>query len=58
MLNRAMEVGLRQQLAVYDAVYITLAQKTGYPLISTDQLQQKAAINEGVVLKPITDFQP
>jgi predicted nucleic acid-binding protein len=45
ILNSALEIGLRQQLAVYDSAYIALA-------------QIRAAIAEGVTVPPITNFTP
>lgn len=56
LMPRALEIGLKYQLAVYDSVYIALASKLQHPLITIDQRQAKAAQAEGVTLKPITDF--
>lgn len=56
LLPRALEIGLRHQLAVYDSVYIALAEQMTYPLITDDKRQAKAAQAEGVSLKAITDF--
>lgn len=58
LLPRALELGLKHQLAVYDTVYIALAEKLTYPLITDDKKQAKAASAEGVTLKIITDFVP
>lgn len=58
LLPRALEIGLKHQLAVYDSVYIALAEKLEHPLITDDEKQANAAIAEGVRLKPITDFAP
>lgn len=57
-LSRALSIGLTHQLAVYDSAYIALASRSHYPLITIDQPQSRAAVNEGVTLKPITDFHP
>lgn len=58
LLPRALEIGVKHQLAIYDSVYIALAEKMGHPLITDDGKQAKAADAEGVILKPITDFKP
>lgn len=58
LLPRALEIGLKHQLAVYDAVYIALAEQLEHPLITDDNRQAKAAQATGVTLKPITDFAP
>lgn len=57
-LQSALEIGLRQGLAVYDSVYIALARALNCPLITDDEKQAKAASSEGVRVKPITDFVP
>lgn len=56
LLVRALEIGLKHQLAVYDSVYIALAESLSLPLITTDAKQAAAAQVEGVTLKPIADF--
>jgi predicted nucleic acid-binding protein len=56
LLKRGLQIGLAHQLAVYDAVYIALAERLGYPLITTDARQSAAAQALGVTLKPVTDF--
>ena len=56
LFTDALRIGLRHQLAVYDSVYIALAQRLNIPLISIDQRQINAALQEKVTLKPITDF--
>jgi predicted nucleic acid-binding protein len=56
LLRPSIRIGLQQQLAVYDAVYIALAVEKDCPLISVDQAQVRAAALEGVILKPVTDF--
>jgi len=47
---------LKHQLAIYDSIYIALAEKLNYPLITVDQKQAKASQAEGVTLKNIADF--
>ena len=56
LLPRALQIGLAHQLPIYDSVYIALAEKYNYPLISADAKQTAAAKTVGVTLKPITDF--
>jgi predicted nucleic acid-binding protein len=56
LLNIALDIGLKHQLAVYDSVYIVLAKRSNYPLITIDQPQQRAASSEGVTITPITLF--
>jgi predicted nucleic acid-binding protein len=57
-LPRALEIGVTHGLAVYDTLYIALAEVTGYPLITADNKQAKVAQAVGVSLKPLTDFPP
>lgn len=56
LMPRALEIGVKHQLAIYDSIYIALAEKLNYPLITVDQKQSKAAQAEGVILKDIADF--
>jgi predicted nucleic acid-binding protein len=58
LLPRALQVGLAHNLAVYDALYITMAEDLDCSLITVDDRQAKAAAAIGVALKPITDFGP
>ena len=57
-LPRALEIGIAHGLAIYDSVYIALAENLACPLITVDQRQSSAASTIGVTLKPITDFAP
>jgi predicted nucleic acid-binding protein len=43
LLPRALQIGLAHQLAVYDSVYIALAEKLKLPLITVDARQSNAA---------------
>ncbi len=52
LLDHTLEIALNNQLAVYDSSYIALQLSA----ISIDQSQSRAAIVEGVALKPVTDF--
>lgn len=56
LMHRALEIGLKHQLAIYDSIYIALAENLSYPLITVDQRQSKAAQGEGITLKDIEDF--
>jgi len=38
---RALQIGLAHQLAVYDSIYIALAEKYNYPLITADTRQRR-----------------
>jgi predicted nucleic acid-binding protein len=56
LLTRGLQIGLAHQLALYDSVYLALAEKLRYPLITVDERQAKAAAALGLILKSITDF--
>jgi predicted nucleic acid-binding protein len=43
VLKRSLQIGLMHQLAVYDSIYIALAETLSLPLITDDQRQAKAA---------------
>lgn len=58
LLSQALSIGLEHELAVYDAIYIALAQSFTLPLITVDARQTAAAQKVGVLLKPITEFLP
>jgi len=58
LYTRALQIGLANQLAVYDSVYIALAERLACPLITVDAPQIRAATAEAVTIKPITDFAP
>lgn len=58
LLKRSLQIGLKHQLAIYDSVYIALAEQLSYPLITVDDRQERAARAEGVTVKAITDFTP
>ncbi len=55
-LVRALQIGLEQKLAIYDSIYVALAEKYNYPLITVDARQEVAARTIGITIKPITDF--
>jgi predicted nucleic acid-binding protein len=54
--TRALTIGLDHQLAVYDSIYIALAEKNQCSLIAMDGPQQRVAVALGIQLRPITDF--
>ncbi len=58
VLNRALEIGVQHQLAVYDSAYIALAERLDYPFVTVDARQAQAARALGVTLKAIMDFVP
>jgi predicted nucleic acid-binding protein len=55
-LSNALTIGLTHQLAIYDSAYVALAKRSGYPFISIDQPQIRAATAESVTLIPVTNF--
>jgi len=55
-LSEAIDIGLDHGLAIYDALYIVLAQKLQTALITTDKKQMRVAQQIGVAIKPVTDF--
>ena len=56
LLSRALSIGLEHEVAVYDAIYIALAQMVSLPLITVDTRQSVAAQKMGITLKAISDF--
>jgi predicted nucleic acid-binding protein len=56
VFRRSLQIGLAHQLAIYDSIYIALAEKYSYPLITADERQEAAAKAVGITIKPITDF--
>jgi predicted nucleic acid-binding protein len=56
LLTRALQIGVANKLAIYDSIYIALAEKYAYPLITADAKQETAARTTGVIIKLITDF--
>lgn len=56
LLPAALRIGLLHQLAIYDSVYIALANHVNIPLITIDERQAHAVHAEGVRLKPVTEF--
>ena len=58
LLPRALSIGLEQRIAIYDSLYIALAEMLDHPLITADARQSDAAQSAGVSLKPLDDFSP
>jgi predicted nucleic acid-binding protein len=56
LLPRALQIGLSHELAIYDSLYIALAESLNCPLITLDLKQASAAVASNIVTKPITDF--
>lgn len=56
LLPEALQIGLSYQLAIYDSLYIALAQHLDLPLITVDERQSVAASSYGIIVKPISDF--
>jgi predicted nucleic acid-binding protein len=56
LLSRALTLGIGHQLAIYDSIYLALAEHLACPLITADERQAKVAEAIGVTLKPIADF--
>jgi len=48
LLPAAYEMALRRSITLYDALYITLAQRLGARLLSRDRMQLRVAKAEGV----------
>jgi predicted nucleic acid-binding protein len=58
LLDASLEIALRNELAVYDASYIAVAEHYDFPLVSVDQPQIRAANGEGILIEPLTNFHP
>jgi predicted nucleic acid-binding protein len=56
LMPRALQLGLANQLAIYDAIYLALAESLNCTVITADQKQAEAAISTQISTKPITDF--
>lgn len=56
LLQQALQFNITHQLAIYDSLYIALAESLNCPLITVDVRQLNAALAYGVAIKPITDF--
>ncbi len=57
-LDGAFDLSVAHDLAVYDALYIVTARHLNLPLITADQKQSRIALEAGVAIKALGDFQP
>lgn len=57
LISTALTLGLAHGLAVYDALYIALALDLNTALVTADSRQAQAAVEAGVSLKSLTDFE-
>jgi predicted nucleic acid-binding protein len=55
-IPRALQIGLATQLAIYDSLYLALAESLNCALITVDQKQSEAAISTQIPIKAIADF--
>jgi predicted nucleic acid-binding protein len=55
-MPRALQIGLATQLAIYDSLYLALAENFNCALITVDQKQADAAVSTQIAIKNITDF--
>lgn len=56
LIASAFRLGVTHQIAIYDAIYIALADRLRAPLITVDHKQAQAARAAGITLKPVEDF--
>lgn len=56
LMPRSLQIDLRHELAIYDSIYIAMAEQLDCELITIDRRQANAARSLGVKLKPIGDF--
>ncbi|MDY6785634.1 MAG: type II toxin-antitoxin system VapC family toxin [Cyanobacteriota bacterium] len=55
-MPRALQIGLAAQLAVYDSLYLALAENLNCALITVDQKQAEVTLSLQIPLKAIADF--
>ncbi len=48
LIPQAFELAMRTNLTIYDSLYVVLAKREGFPLVTSDELQGSVANNEGV----------
>lgn len=58
LLPRALALSLAHDLAVYDCIFIAMAERLACPLITVDERQSQVAAAGGVQLKTISEFMP
>jgi len=56
LLPRALTIGVQENLAIYDSLYLALGESLKHPLITVDVRQAAAANKVGIALKALTDF--
>lgn len=56
LLPRALKIGTTYRLAVYDSLYLALAEKIGCPIITEDARQAAVATQIGLALEPLSNF--
>ncbi|MCC6905280.1 MAG: type II toxin-antitoxin system VapC family toxin [Anaerolineae bacterium] len=57
-LAEALKVGLDRRLAVYDSLYLTLAEQLRMPLITADGPQERSARDLRIEIVPLTEIVP
>ena len=50
LYDSAMEIALTLDITIYDAIFLALAKKKGYPFVTSDPSQAEAAKKLGVVV--------
>lgn len=56
LLPRALALGLAHDLAVYDCIFIAMAERLTCPLITVDERQSEVAVAGGIPLKKVSEF--
>lgn len=56
LLPRALALSLAHDLAVYDCIFIAMAERLTCPLITVDERQGQVAVAGGVQLKMLSEF--
>ena len=56
LLPRALAIGVQENLAIYDSLYLALGESLKHPLITVDVRQAAAANKVGIAVKALTDF--
>jgi predicted nucleic acid-binding protein len=56
ILSLALSIGLKHDLAIYDSLYIALAQRSQLPFVTLDVKQGKVASTEGIITLSISQF--
>jgi len=57
IIESSFELAVKENLSVYDTVYIALAGKLKIPLLTTDKKQMEAAKKNKIKIADISDFQ-